>query len=322
MNAPTPAGALDRAKYIGGADVAAVLGVSPWMTPFMLYQKKIGAYAEEVTPAKQRIFDRGHRWEPIVVEMLVDELRDRGHDVEIVARNQRYQDPEFPFIAAEIDLELMVDGELVNGEAKTVNPFAVKDWGEEDSDEVPIYYAAQVMHGLMVMPRRRTVIAAVTGFDDKPRVHWIERDDDIIAGIRAKEVEFWRRVQDREPPEPSTLEDIKFLFPRDAGALLEADDELVELCAQLKAGKADLKALEARVEILATRLRMRMGAAGTLVHEGRTLATWRSNKDSVKTDWKQAFQEVCIAANVGELCGQMIERFTTTTPGDRPLLIK
>jgi putative phage-type endonuclease len=315
MNAPIPAGALDRTQYIGGADVAAVLGVSPWMTPFMLYQKKVGAFVEEVTPAKQRIFDRGHRWEPIVVEMLVDELRDRGHDVEIIGRNRRYIDPELPFIAAEIDLELRVDGEEVNAEAKTVTPFAAKLWGEEDSDEVPIYYAAQVMHGLMVQPRRRTVIAAVTGFDDKPRVHWIERDDETITAIRAREVEFWRRVQAHEPPDPTSLEDIKFLFPRDAGTLLEADDELVALCAELKAGKAEAKELDARLETLATRLRLRMGDAATLVHGGKTIASWKSNKDSVTTDWNAAYLDLRPTA-------EHTAQFTSTKPGARPLLIK
>lgn len=315
MNAPLVAGELDRQKYIGGSDVAAILGVSPWITPFMLYQKKIGAYIEDVTPQKQRIYDRGHRWEPIVVEMLVDELRDRGHDVEIIARNQRYIDPELPYIAAEIDLELLVDGEEVNGEAKTVNPFAVKDWGEEDSDEIPIYYAAQVAHGLMVMPRRRTVIAAVTGFDDKPRVHWIERDEETIAGIRAREIEFWRRVQELDPPGPTSLEDIKFLFPRDCGEVIEADDELAALCEELKSEKAAAKDLEARIEILATRLKLRMGPAGILVRDGKTIATWKSNKDSVKTDWK------AIASDLGATAAD-ISKHTSTGPGNRPLLLK
>ncbi|MBK8117555.1 MAG: YqaJ viral recombinase family protein [Candidatus Accumulibacter sp.] len=104
---------------------------------------------------KQRLFDRGHRWEPVVVEMLVDELLDRGHDVQIIDRNARYQDPEFPFLACELDLELLIDGEEHNAEIKTVSPFAAKAWGEQDTDEIPLYYAAQVMHGLMVKPRKR-----------------------------------------------------------------------------------------------------------------------------------------------------------------------
>ena len=315
MNAPQATFAPDRTTYIGGADVAAILGLSPWLSPFMLYQKKIGAYIEEVTPAKQKIFDRGHRWEPIVVEMLVDELRDRGHDVEIIARNQRYQDPEYPFLAAEIDLELRVDGEEVNGEAKTVSPFAVKAWGDEDSDEIPIYYAAQVMHGLMIKPRRRTVIAALTGFDDKPRVHWIERDEETIAGIRARELEFWERVQTGNAPDPTVIEDVKWLYQRDGGKALEADDDLLFLCQELKDAKARAKAVDGDVELLSTKLKLRMGSAATLIYRGNPIVTWKNNKDSVKTDWKAAYLDLGPTA-------EHIAKFTSTSPGARPLLLK
>ncbi len=315
MNAPETILAPDRSTYLGGADVAAVLGVSPWLSPFMLYQKKVGAFVEEVTPAKQKLFDRGHRWEPIVVEMLVDELQARGHEVEIIARNQRYQDPEFPFLAAEIDLELRVDGEEVNGEAKTVNPFAAKAWGDEDSDEIPIYYAAQVMHGLMIRPRRRTIIAAVTGFDEKPRMHWIERDEETIAGIRAREVEFWQRVQDRNPPNPTDPVDVKWLYQRDGGTVFEADDELVLLCQQLKDMKADAKGLDGRIELLATQIKARMGTAATLIYQGRPIATWKNNKDSVKTDW-QAIAEALSATP------ELIRAHTTTSASARPFNLK
>jgi len=65
MNAPQSVGQLDRTTYLGGSDVAAILGVSPWTTPFMLFQKKTGAYVEELTPAKRRILERGARWECI-----------------------------------------------------------------------------------------------------------------------------------------------------------------------------------------------------------------------------------------------------------------
>ena len=306
---------LDRTEYLGGSDVAAILGISPWISPFMLYQKKIGAFVEEITPAKQKIFDRGHRWEPIVVEMLVDELRDRGHDVEIIGRNQRYRDSQYPFLAAEIDLELLVDGEEVNGEAKTVNPFAVKDWGDEDSDDVPIYYIAQVMHGLMIKPRRRTVIAALTGFDDKPRIHWIERDEETIAGIRDREIEFWGRVQDRRPPPPIDLSDVKWLYPRDGGIVIEATDELAFLCSQLKDLKIEAKNLDNQLEFIAARIKVEMGDAAVLIYQGKPIATWKSNKDSIKTDWKGIAESL-------KASPEIIAAHTFTSPGNRPFLLK
>ncbi|MBK8117574.1 MAG: YqaJ viral recombinase family protein [Candidatus Accumulibacter sp.] len=278
----------DRTAFIGGSDVAAILGVSPWKSPFQLYQEKIGAFCEEITREKQRLFDRGHRWEPVVVEMLVDELLDRGHDVQIIDRNARYQDPEFPFLACELDLELLIDGEEHNAEIKTVSPFAAKAWGEQDTDEIPLYYAAQVMHGLMVKPRKRAIVAALIGVDDL-RLHQIERDEETISAIRAKEVEFWRRVQERDAPEPTTADDVKWLYARDGGIVMEADEELVRLCEEIRQGKDIAKQCDARIETLSTRLKCAMGHASTLVYQGQRLATWKSNKDSRTTDWKAAF---------------------------------
>jgi putative phage-type endonuclease len=313
---------MDRTRFIGGSDVAAILGVSPWKSPFRLYQEKTGAYVEEITLAKQRIFDRGHRWEPVVVEMLIDELQDRGHDVQIIARNARYLDRDFPYLACELDLELRIDGEEHNAEIKTVHPFAAKDWGEQDTDEIPIYYAAQVMHGLMVKPRRRSIVAALIGVDDL-RVHQIERDEETIAAIRAKEVEFWRRVQERDAPPPETSDDVKWLYAKDCGIVMEADDDLQAQVTHLAGLKAEAKRIESAAEAAATRIKCAMGHASTLIYQGRKIASWKSNKESTKTDWQQAFEilQKSVGANADEIvCA--IRKSTKTVAGARPLLIK
>jgi len=312
----------DRAAFIGGSDAAAILGISPWKSAFRLYQEKIGAYVEEITPAKQKLFRRGHRWEPVVVEMLIDELQDRGHDVQIIGRNARYQDAEFPFLACELDLELLIDGEETNAEMKTVHPFAAKDWGEQDTDEIPIYYAAQGMHGLMVKPRRRCVFAALIGADDL-RIHQIERDEETIAAIRAKEIEFWQRVQERNAPDPETADDVKWLFPKDAGIVMEADDDMLAWCDTLAGLKLDAKRIDSCIEATATRLKSAMGHASTLIYQGRTIATWKSNKESTKTDWKDAFERLSqnTEASAEEIVSA-IRSASKTIPGARPLLIK
>lgn len=304
----------DRSKYIGGSDTAAILGVSPWKSAFQLYQEKTGEYQEEVTPAKQKIFNRGKRWEPIVIEMLVDELEDRGHDVEIVHRNERYIDPEHSFLAAEIDLELILDGEHVNGEMKTVSPFAAKAWGEEGTDEIPIYYTSQVAHGQMVTGRNKTIVAALIGADDL-RVHEVNRDDELIQIIRGKELEFWQRILNREAPEPTSQEDIKRLYQIDSGAVMEADDGLMVMCQDLKALKDHIKLSENSAEVLSTKIKSAMGEAALLVYCGQKLATWKSNKDSTKIDWQSAYMDL-------KPDPKHIGKFTTTKPGARPFLLK
>ena len=208
----------------------------------------------------------------------------------------------------------LIDGEEHNAEIKTVSPFAAKAWGEQDTDEIPLYYAAQVMHGLMVKPRKRAIVAALIGVDDL-RLHQIERDEETIAAIRAKEVEFWRRVQERDAPEPTTADDVKWLYARDGGIVMEADEELVRLCEEIRQGKDIAKQCDARIETLSTRLKCAMGHASTLIYQGQRLATWKSNKDSVKTDWQAAYLDLGPT-------NEHTKKFTKTVAGARPLLIK
>ena len=59
-----------------------------------------------------------------------------------------------------------------------------------------------------------------------------------------------------------------------------------------------------------------MGDADELVRDdGKTLVTWRSNRDSVSTDWKA----LAMAMNPSE---EMIAKFQTTKPGNRVFRIK
>lgn len=308
----------DRSQFIGGSDVAAIHGISPWKSPFQLYLEKIGAVVDEPTPEKQRIFARGKRWEPVVVDMLVDELTDSGHDVLVIGRNLRFHDPQCPFLQAEIDLRLQLDGEVVNGEMKTVHPFAAKEWGEPGSDDIPLHYAAQCMHGLMVTGKRQCIVAALIGADDL-RIHHIERDDETIAAMRTRELEFWRRVQERDPPDPSTAADIRWLYGKDAGEVMDAGDDLLALCLDLAAAKAIEKQAAKSIESLETRLKLAMGNAAILQYEGRKVATWKTNKASTLIDWKTAYEEI---AHLHGTPNEFINNFTTTAAGCRPLLLK
>jgi putative phage-type endonuclease len=314
---------IDRSSYIGSSDASAILGVSPWKSPFALYQEKIGEYSEEITPEKQKIFNRGKKFEPLILEMLVDELSERGHDVEVMAKNERLRDPEYPFIASESDMVLRIDGEIISAEAKSVNGFAAKLWGEPETDDFPIYYQCQTMHDLMVKRRNKCVIAALIGTDDL-RIHWIERDEEIIQAIRSKEIEFWERIQRREPPQPTTAEDVNRLYRVDAGAIMEADKELLELIGEASNTKSSIKAAETRLDVLVTQIKARMGEAALLMYNGHKIATWRNNKESTKIDWEEAFYALAAKTSAIDKLGiqMIIERFKTTKPGARPFILK
>src|SRR3546814_3059324 len=82
---------LERRSYIGGSDMAAIYGVSPFTTAVELWLQKTGQRrAHRRSKAEQRILDSGKRLEPIIVDMTVEKLRDEGHDVELIDTNKSY----------------------------------------------------------------------------------------------------------------------------------------------------------------------------------------------------------------------------------------
>lgn len=273
--------AMERSKFLGGSDAAAIMGLSPWATPVDLWMQKTGRKPrEEVTPVRQRIFDRGHKLEPFIRDMVIDKLRERGHSVELVACNERYTDPEFPFLSCEIDFEVLLDGEHINCDAKSVTGFARKKWGDEDSEDVPIEYAVQFMHGLMITGRRRCLVAALRSFDDVD-IFWTLRDDETIAGMRPKLVEFWvDHVISDTAPDTWKFSDITALFPHDNGLAVEATQDIADKVAQLAEIKARLKEYEEAEEALKFEIADYISPHSRLAFGGRDLMTWKGQSDT------------------------------------------
>lgn len=236
----------DRTQYIGGSDIAAILGLSKWRTPLELYFDKTNpawrANKLEDDERRARILKRGKKLEPVVVEMLEEE-----HGIEVTRLStdempNRYVDGQFPWMAAEIDFEFKVTQQLVdampegfidpalvgtiqNGEIKTVYPLAAHLWGEEFTEDVPIDYAAQSMHGLGVTGRDICLYGVLFGADNLT-LYIIRRDEETIAGIRQKVVAFRENhLLAGVEPDPLNMADMKYLLAKFNGIPVELDPE-------------------------------------------------------------------------------------------------
>lgn len=286
----------DRSKFLGGSDAAAVMGLSPWETPVELWQAKTGRKVKSnyVDPLAEKRYARGHKLEPFIREMVIDKLvGEYGLQVELVACNKRYSDADYPFLACEIDFELVLTGDVViggrlvhferehcNADAKSVTGFARKKWGDVDTEDVPIEYAAQFMHGLGVTDRDVCLVAALRSFDDVD-VFWVLRDDETVEAMRAKMVDFWvNHVQADVPPDPINFADIKRLFPMDNGEAREATAEIADKVAELKAVKARLKADEEKAERLTFDIAEFISPNSRLTFAGADIATWKGQEDT------------------------------------------
>lgn len=281
----------DRRRFLGGSDIAAVMGLGAYgRTALSVYFSKIGEAPDELDPDKRKFLERRKRWEGPIVEMLREDF-----DAEIVAINQRYIDPAHDFLAAEIDFEWRdpADGSIQNGEIKTVSPFAfgeAQGWGEAGTDEVPIHYAAQVMHGLGVTGRRTCIVAAMVGIDNMV-FYRVERDEETVQNMRARAVEFWtRNVLAKIPPEPQDMADMMRLYSRVNGKPVIVTGEVRELVEQLRQVRASIKSFELAEEEIAFKIcdavRAQWGVQpdedpqdnAALICDGVTIATWKKQR--------------------------------------------
>lgn len=302
----------DRSKFLGATDIAAVLGVSPWTTPLELWQEKTGRKAKDFSdPKRAAILARGKRLEPIIVDMAVDKLRDMGLTVAVVERNRRYTMPDaLDFLSCEIDFELIVSGrvligdrefdldhEPINGDAKSVTGFARKKWGDVDTEDIPIEYAAQFMQGLAITGKRFCVVAALRSFDDVD-IFWCVRDDETIEAIRTKCVQFWHGHVLRDiPPDPVNFDDVKALFPVDNGLAIEASEQVELLAHQFLKARAARIACEKEEDDLKFELTKYIAPHTRLTYQGADLLTWKGQSDTrldqeaLRTDAPELFQK-------------------------------
>jgi putative phage-type endonuclease len=213
----------ERSKFIGGSDIAAILGISPWRNQVELWLDKVQPQADQDSVVKKR----GRRLENYIVEMIEDEFQVAvGH---VTGRNKRHIDPAVPYFACEVDAETLTTP-VENIEIKTVHPFMAKDWGETGGDELPLHYLAQAQWGLGVTERSVCRVFALIGDDLRP--YTVVRDEPTIRAMRARADEFWQRyVIPRERPpldyeDERTLDLLKRLYPGTNGKTIEATDEL------------------------------------------------------------------------------------------------
>lgn len=293
----------ERSQGLGGTDAAPALGLSPWKTPFELYQEKIGEAPAQETTERMRL---GTRLE----QVIADEYEHRtGRTLHRV--NRSLQHKEHPWMRASLDRRIVGEQALV--ECKSVGTYAAKsdEWGPEGTDAVPVPYLLQVMHYLAVTGYERGELAALVGGNEL-RIYVIRRDDQLIDSMIAREAAFWQRVVDRDPPTPSTVEEAKLRWPRSVAVELEATAEVADACAKLAAFKREAKDLEKAIDDYDTIVRSFMGEADTLTHGGKVLATWKESKSAMKLDAKALEAEH----------PDLLRKFYREVPGARRFLLK
>lgn len=279
---------IDR-RGIGGSDVAAILGVSPWARPIDVWLRLTGRGGEvPENPA----MEWGRRLEGVVVQKYADSLDD-GYDVRHLSESRH--DGASDWMRASPDAVVMQGGVEVWGvEIKTASWRVAEHWGESgELGGVPTYYEAQCRWYMAVTGLPRWDVAALIGGSDY-RTYTIERDRRVEATMVAKARQFWELyVVDDAPPPPDWshaysqyLESVRAARP---AGYLDASPDTDQLVERIHAAAADRRSAETLESALKNELKAKIGdAAGVNTAHGRV--TWSRCKG--RPSWQRVAAEL------------------------------
>lgn len=256
-----------RSLGIGGSDVAAIAGLSPWKSPLALYMEKAKEVVDEdFSTARMRW---GQRLEGAICEGFSEEAGIPVFEAPVMLRSR-----EHAFMLANVDRFAGSPADVAGVvEAKTS---AHKDQWE---DGVPVNYELQVQHYLAVtgLP---TFWLAVLLFGSELRWWQIERDDQLIADIVAIEDEFWNRVIERRPPlpdgHPATTDALRRIRSHE-GSKVELPASARKLLVELAAAKKSSKAAEERQAELENQIKVLLGEHEIGLLGGKSAVTWKQH---------------------------------------------
>lgn len=261
-----------RKKGIGGSDIAAILGVSKFKTALDVYLSKTTDQPEQ----KGEHLYWGHALENPIIDRFI---RDTGANV--IRQPEMRRHPDYEWAIANADA-LITNSDTIEAilEIKTSSAFKSREWGADDTDEVPIEYIAQVQWYMWIYNLQEAYIAALIGGNQYRQYH-ITRDDELIAMLAEKAQAFWQNhVIPRIPPNPQDGADAQKLYPHDNGDTAEADSDTLTAYAELRELKAQEKELKAQIAAKEDLLKIKIGSYSAMQANGNTLFTWKAQSSS------------------------------------------
>ena len=191
-NAPqgSPSWHAARAKHFCASEAAAALGLSKYTTRDKLLRQKATGLAEEVSPAKQRIFDAGHQ-----AEALARPIAEGIAGTEFFPVVATREVDGMPLLASFDGIDLM--DELI-WENKLLNQSLVQ---QVQAGDLEPHYWLQLEHQLLVSGATRALFTTSDGTPEGTHPLWYESKPERRAQLIAGWKQFAADLAAWVPPE-------------------------------------------------------------------------------------------------------------------------
>jgi len=262
-----------RKRGIGGSEAAAVLGISPWVSPLTLYLRKLNLMPEQDSSERMQW---GLDLEDAVAAYYE---RETGRKLYSPKPYTIFESKEHPFMQCTIDrlIEQFDDRGPGVVQIKTAGPGMLGEWQEE----VPLYYQVQIQHEMSVMGYKWGSFAVFFG-DYKGLIVDVNRNDRFVEILVEKEGEFWKRICDEDPPpvdhSESSKEALHHVYGQDTGESIALPGDALHWDQQLQELKAQERQLKKEKTGLENQIKSEMGFNTYGVLPNGTSYIWKSHQ--------------------------------------------
>lgn len=295
-----------RKSGIGSSEVATIVGLNPWETPYQLWRRKVGLDKPKEENFAMRA---GHYLEDAVSRFWMDET---GRQIiKRSAGDWIIRDNDRPYLQVSPDRTYWLGESRANSEKGILECKTTQM--TVDADNLPEHWFCQVQYQLGVAGYEQGSLAWLCsgrnfGYADIAFV------DNFFGWLIDSVDRFWiDNIQGGKEPDPINVADVLLKYNRHTDRKsIEVSDEIFDAYSQLKDVRKELDALDKRKEALEAQIKLAFMDAEAITYGGSTIATWKAPKPSEKFNAK-AFQ-----ATHPELAAEFME----TSQGARRFLLK
>jgi putative phage-type endonuclease len=252
-----------RRQGVTASEIAILLGLSPYGSPFALFHQKRGDLPDQEDNLSMAI---GRHFEDFVADRFMDRFEYR---VVVGDGRELYAHPDRPWQMATPDRTVWEAG---TGAPYFGSPLAVLEcktdggfdgWGDDGTDEIPVHYRCQVLWQMDVMGVGTGYLACLFMNRRQLRVYELTMDDQARAdlALMLNEAErFLARFIDGRAPDvdwrPATAAALKHLHPG-----LEDREVVISstLAGKYRGACAAVKRAEQRKKLAENQIRARLG---------------------------------------------------------------
>jgi putative phage-type endonuclease len=278
----------DRRTAITGTDAGKIMGVAPpsYGGAMSVYLEKVGELPESPsTPWR----DSGLRLERPILEWYADK---RQVPLVFNAPYTLVRSSVHPLIGATLDaMGHAREGQMVAAYPVDAKNIRIKgdDWGEPETDEMPTYYAAQLVIQMAVTDAEFADLAVLFSGQDL-LVYRLHRDRALEADVLERCLAFYRdHVEKRIPPAVDGSRDwgeyLKRRFRQATETVIAATDAENIAAQQLHQLQLEADRVEADIEYRKNLIKMAIGD-NKAITGGQWKASWTQEKDAVGVDWE------------------------------------